>query len=36
MKIAIAVESDKGIEAEVSMHFGRCPYFTVIDLEEGC
>lgn len=30
MRIAISTEGD-----EVSMHFGRCPFFTLVDLENG-
>ncbi len=32
----IAVPSDSGgLDAAVSPHFGRCPYFVLIDLEDG-
>ena len=34
MQISIAVESDKGLEAEVSRHFGRCPYYVILEVEE--
>lgn len=30
MKIAISTEGDS-----VSMHFGRCPTFTIVDIEDG-
>jgi predicted Fe-Mo cluster-binding NifX family protein len=33
MRIAISTESDSGLEAAVSPHFGRCPFFTLVDLE---
>ena len=35
MKIAISSETDNGLKANVSAHFGRCPYFTIIDLENA-
>lgn len=28
-------DSDKSLESSVSHHFGRCPYFTVIDIENN-
>ena len=34
-RIAIAVEDDLGLEGEVSMHFGRCPHYTFVEVEEG-
>jgi predicted Fe-Mo cluster-binding NifX family protein len=30
MKIAISTDSDS-----VSMHFGRCPHFTIVDIQNG-
>lgn len=30
MKVAISTDADY-----VSPHFGRCPYFTIVDIEEG-
>jgi len=30
--IAIAGEDDKGLEGEVSAHFGRCPYYTMVEV----
>ncbi|RKY30203.1 MAG: dinitrogenase iron-molybdenum cofactor [Candidatus Omnitrophota bacterium] len=35
MKIAIPSETDEGLKANVSFHFGRSPYFTIIDLENS-
>ena len=32
-KIAFACEENKGLESEMSMHFGRCPYFMMVDVE---
>ncbi len=34
MRIAIAVMDDSGLTSEVSAHFGRCPYYLLIDLAE--
>lgn len=33
MKIAISANENNGLESAVSPHFGRCPYFVVVDLE---
>lgn len=33
MKIAIAVLDANGLEAQISPHFGRCPYFALADVE---
>ena len=32
-RIAFACEDDSGLKAQMSMHFGRCPYYTLIDVE---
>ena len=32
-RIAVAAEDDGGLEASVSAHFGRCPYYTMVDVE---
>lgn len=32
-KIAISAEDANGLEAQVGAHFGRCPYFTVVEVE---
>jgi predicted Fe-Mo cluster-binding NifX family protein len=32
-RIAFACEENKGLESEMSMHFGRCPYFMMVDVE---
>lgn len=34
-RIVIPTIDDRGLESKLSEHFGRAPYFTVIDLEEG-
>lgn len=35
MKIAIPSEAPGGLEAPVSQHFGHCPVFTMVNLDEG-
>ncbi len=32
MRIAISAETKNGLESLVAQHFGRCPYFAIIDL----
>jgi predicted Fe-Mo cluster-binding NifX family protein len=34
-RIVVSVLADTGLSAPISPHFGRCPYFTVIDMEDG-
>ncbi len=33
MRIAISVEDNRGLDSAVSHHFGRCPYFVLVDIE---
>ena len=33
MRIAFATEDKLGLDGEVSMHFGRCSYYTFLDVE---
>jgi predicted Fe-Mo cluster-binding NifX family protein len=35
MKIAVAVEDNKGLDARMSQHFGRCPYYILVDVNNG-
>ena len=35
MRIAIAADDNLGLEGMVSHHFGRCPYFLLVDIEDG-
>ncbi len=32
-RIAVAAEDDRGLESNVSAHFGRCPYYTMVEVE---
>lgn len=34
MKIALATDNDRGLEAILSQHFGRCPYYVVVDVDD--
>ena len=34
MRIVISTEENKGLESNVSQHFGRCPYFVIVDYKE--
>ena len=34
MKIAVATDDNMGLDAVVSHHFGRCPYYIVVDVDE--
>ncbi len=34
-RIVIPTADDRGLDAKLSEHFGRAPYFTVIELDEG-
>jgi predicted Fe-Mo cluster-binding NifX family protein len=35
IRIAISANDNNGIESAVSEHFGRCPYFIIVDVEEN-
>ncbi len=34
MQIGVAVESRSGLEAEISRHFGRCPYYVILETDK--
>jgi predicted Fe-Mo cluster-binding NifX family protein len=34
MRIAVSADESNGLDSVVSPHFGRCPYFVLVDLEE--
>jgi predicted Fe-Mo cluster-binding NifX family protein len=33
MRIAVSVDQNEGLESFVSPHFGRCPYYVLVDVE---
>ena len=33
MRIAVATDDARGLNAVLSYHFGRCPYYTLVDVE---
>jgi predicted Fe-Mo cluster-binding NifX family protein len=33
VRFVISTEDNKGLESRVSQHFGRCPYFVIVDFE---
>jgi predicted Fe-Mo cluster-binding NifX family protein len=34
MRIAVSADNNDGLDSVVSPHFGRCPYFVLVDLED--
>jgi predicted Fe-Mo cluster-binding NifX family protein len=34
VRIVVPVSDDRGIDAQLSQHFGRAPFFAIIDLDE--
>jgi predicted Fe-Mo cluster-binding NifX family protein len=34
MKIALATDDNMGLDAVLSHHFGRCPYYVVVDVDD--
>ena len=35
MKIVFSSEENKGLESAVAHHFGRCPFYVSVDVEDG-
>lgn len=35
LQIAVAADDDKGLEGQVSQHFGRCPYYALTSIDSG-
>ena len=33
--VAVAADDDRGLESEVSHHFGRCPYYVIAETGDG-
>jgi len=34
-RIAVSANENNGLDSTVSSHFGRCPYFVLVDLQDG-
>lgn len=34
MRIAISADDNRGLDSVISPHFGRCPYYVLVDLED--
>ena len=34
MRLAISVEDNNGLDSAISHHFGRCPFFVLVDVDE--
>ena len=32
-RIALACEDNQGLSGQISQHFGRCPYYVIVDVE---
>lgn len=35
MKVAVPVDNDEGLKSNMSKHFGKAPYFLIVDLDNG-
>jgi predicted Fe-Mo cluster-binding NifX family protein len=35
MRIAISADTNNGLDSQVAHHFGRCPHFVFVNVEEG-
>lgn len=35
MRLAISLDENNGIESAVAGHFGRCPFFGIVDVQDG-
>ena len=35
MRIAISAENNLGLESEVAHHFGRCPFFALVEVDQN-
>lgn len=35
MRIAISADSNEGLDSVVALHFGRCPFFVIVDVADG-
>jgi len=34
MRIAVSVDDQRGLDSTVNPHFGRCPYFALVEVDE--
>jgi predicted Fe-Mo cluster-binding NifX family protein len=34
MRIAISAQTNNGLDSLIAQHFGRCPYFALVDVED--
>jgi len=34
VRIAVSADNDKGLDSVVSPHFGRCPFFAIVDIDD--
>jgi predicted Fe-Mo cluster-binding NifX family protein len=32
--IAVAAEDDRGLDGEIGAHFGRCPYYVLVETDD--
>jgi predicted Fe-Mo cluster-binding NifX family protein len=32
-KVALACEDNQGLDSQISQHFGRCPYYLILDVD---
>ena len=35
MRIAVSAQTNDGLDSMVAQHFGRCPYFALVDVDEN-
>ena len=35
MRIAVSADNNDGLDSIVSPHFGRCPFFAIVDIQDG-
>ena len=33
MRIAVSADTDQGLESQVAQHFGRCPFYALVEVE---
>jgi len=34
-RIAVAVETDEGLDSDISAHFGKCPFYMIVEVEDN-